>query len=444
MTTTWLVGIALTPAVLAYVVLAFRDPLRWVLPPYAVLIPFSSLVSVVAGPFGSLSSLLGLLLGVALLAQLATTRRSNPRLSLAIPIWLAYLGVCALSYFWSVAPQMTASSVVILGGQVLLFTALSLSRMDRVALRRFETATIIGGVLVVLYGLAQLFVLGGLPSQNGGSGRLGADLLGANNQAGALLLPVALAGVRALTGPLRWRLVNSVATLGLVLGVVMTGSRGGTLACVVTVAAVVFFCSASRASKVALTVAAMLLLGAVLAFQPAGVGSRQVARTDSSSGRSDIWRVAAHACPQYCLQGAGWGTFPVVYGMELEQVPTARVLVQGVAYQPHDIFLLALMEAGLPGLILLLAGLAVALFGAMRLPLGLRAPPTAAMAGTIVSSIFLSNLEFKFVWAALAYPVLCAAVAATERAARTGPSGQDVPALPRQREAEQMAAGTGA
>jgi O-antigen ligase len=224
----------------------------------------------------------------------------------------------------------------------------------------------------------------------------------------------------------------------------MTGSRGGTLACVVTVGAVVVFCSASRTSKVALTVAAMLLLAAVVAFQPAGVGSRQVARTDSSSGRSDIWRVAAHACPQYCLTGAGWGTFPVVYGLELEQVPTARVLVQGVAYQPHDIFLLALMEAGLPGLLLLVAGLAAALFGAMRLPRSLRAPPTAALVGTIVSSIFLSNLEFKFVWAALAYPAMCGAVAAAERMRRTGAAEPDAPAVAGQAEADLVAAGKGA
>jgi hypothetical protein len=58
-TFTLLVAAAVFPLILAFVVACFRDPLRFALPVYAALIPFSSLLAVAPGPFGSVSSLMG-------------------------------------------------------------------------------------------------------------------------------------------------------------------------------------------------------------------------------------------------------------------------------------------------------------------------------------------------------------------------------------------------
>jgi len=92
------------------------------------------------------------------------------------------------------------------------------------------------------------------------------------------------------------------------------------------------------------------------------------------------------------------------------------VLVRGVAYEPHNIFLLAIIESGVGGLVLVLVGLGTALMTAVRLPALMRGPPVAALLGTLVSSSFLSNLEFKFFWAVLAYVALSSTVAARRRA----------------------------
>ncbi len=100
----------------------------------------------------------------------------------------------------------------------------------------------------------------------------------------------------------------------------------------------------------------------------------------------------------------------------------------GTAYQPHNILLLAAVEAGVVGLVLVVLGLGTALLGALRLPRVMRGPPAAAMLGTLVSSIFLSNLEFKFFWAVLAYVVICEAVAAAEAAQRSPRAAGPLPA----------------
>lgn len=428
MTFTLLVAAALFPLILAFVVACFRDPLRFALPVYAALIPFSSLLAVAPGPFGSVSSLMGLLLGLALVTQLVTTRRGNDQIPLQVPVWLAFLALCGFSLFWSVAPGDTLDDFLVMASLVLLFAALALSRFDAAVLRRFETALVVGGILIVGYGLVQLLFLGGLPAPGDRAARFGNDLLGANNQAASLLLPLAIAMHRALTRVGRSRPVYGAVTLLLLFGVVMTGSRSGLLATLVVLTVVVLLTAARRAAVFAVATSAVVLLLAVLIFNPGGVGRRQLEGADSS-GRSDIWAVGLHACSSYCVTGAGWGAFPRVYALEQASAPEAKVLKRGTAWEPHNIYLLAVIEVGVLGLVLLLVGLGLALVNAWRLPPTLRAPPVAALLGTLVTSIFLSNLEFKFFWAVLIYIVASASVAAVPRTSAAAPLlGRLVPA----------------
>ena len=425
MSLTLLLVVAASPLLIAYVVACLRDPLRWAMPPYAVLIPFSSLLSVAPGPFGSVSTLLGLLLGVALVFQLVTSRRKSAHLPAAVPVWLAFLALSGFTLFWSVAPRATADDFLILASQVLLFVAIVLTGFDATTLRRLETALLLGGVLIVTYGLAQVTVLGGLPGkpEGGGAARFGDELLGANNQAAALLLPLAIAAARALTGPRNSRLLHGAATLLILFGILMTGSRGGLLATIVVLAAVLVLGPARVAIKLGLAAAAAVVLLVVLVANPGGFGARQLER-EGSSGRTDIWAVGAHACRLYCLTGAGWGGFPVVYQQELAAVPEARIQERGTNFEPHNIFLLAAVETGVLGLVLVTLGLVLALLSAMRLPRAMRAPPAAAVLATLLSSFFLSNLGYKFFWAVLIYVAVSETVAASRRA------GTPVSALP--------------
>jgi len=422
-TLTIVLGAVFAPLIVAYVVACFRDPLRYALPAYALLIPFGSSFRVLPGSFGGLSSVLGLLLGVTLLTQLVTTRHASARLPLAVPVWLAFLALSGLSLFWSIAPNATFGDIQQLGSQVILLLALVLTRFDARTLRLFATSLMAGGIAVVCFGFAQITLLGGLPGrgQTGpgdGAPRFGDDLLGANNEAAALLLPLAIAAHRAITESGKSRLFHAGATLLILVGILMTGSRGGLLATAVVFAVLLWQAVAPRPRKVAIALTAVLLVTAVLVVQPGGFGRRQVDTGNStvSSGRTDIWAVGARACPVYCLEGSGWGTFPTVYRQQLASTPEARVQPRGATFEPHNIFLLAVIELGLPGLILLVLGLAASIGGALRLPAALRAPPTAALVATVVSSFFLSNMKFKFFWAVLAYVAVSETVAAASRA----------------------------
>ncbi len=399
------------------VIVCLRRPLEVTLPLYAALIPYGPLIALKHSPkgndasmwtrFGTLSSLVGVLLVVGLLLTLIAGRRVAVPMSPTIPLWLLMLGVAGATTLWSLDPLHSANGFLSLGSLSIVYILVALSHVDRRILTRTENGLLIGGVTVCLYGLAQFFLLGGFPNDvagqpSGSGGRFGNDMLGPNNEAIALMLPLFLAVSRSLTRQdARTRnLYSGIAAL-MLLGIVMTGSRGGILAAIA--AGLVMTITSKQGRRRLLTyTAAGVAFGAIAFFlHPLGLAQRDVT-TGSSSGRTDIWRVGLAACPHYCPLGAGWETFPVVYAETQPTVPDAAVLVgQGGSYQPHNVILLVAIELGVPGLILLFAVLGTTLVEAIRLPAWLRGPPLAALVATYVSAMFLSNLEFKFFWMAL-------------------------------------------
>lgn len=403
-----LLALAAAPAVAALVVWCIREPMRVAMPLFAALIPFGGALSIGPSRFGSLSSIMGAVLGVGLALQLVTRGRSAPRVSPTVPIWLLFLGAAGATTLWTIDRPATTSGFIVLGSLILVYALAAVSHVDRTILRRTENGLLVGAVAVVCYGLTQLLFLGGFPSDAPGAGsapaddgRFGNDLLGPGLLAVTLLLPLVIALNRVVSGTERsTRVLHSAIALTVVAGILMTGSRAGTLAAGIVV--VTLMAASPRRARRALL--AFLVVGVAAAalvwtYNPGGVAARTFESAASSSGRTDIWRIGVTACSEYCLQGSGWGTYPDVYADTQASVPGAQVLVGAEGtYQPHNLWLLAAVELGLPGLALLIAGLGLALVEAVRLPERLRGPPLSALVGTIFAVFFFSSMEFKFFW----------------------------------------------
>jgi O-antigen ligase len=404
-----LLALIAAPALVAVVVACLREPMRLALPLFAALIPFGKGLSIGPTPFGSVSSLVGLVLAIGLLLQLVSSRRLSPRIPLDTSIWVLFLGVAITSAVWSIDRSTTKSGIAVLASLVVVYALVAVSSVDRRSLRRTENALLLGATAAVCYGLVQLIFLGGfsadsLDPQSAATGRFANDLLGSNVEAVALILPIVLALNRAVTEPPPSRKACYGALVALLLvGVLMTASRGGMLATGAAVA-VLAVVSPRKSRKV---LWAYLCVGAVAAalvwvYHPGNIADRTFQSVTSSSGRSDIWQVGLAACQKYCAYGSGWGTFPDVYAETQSQVPGARVLVgTGGSYQPHNLWLLAVIELGAAGLLLLVLGLIATLVQAARLPQARRGPPLSAFAGLVLGVFFLSSMEFKFFWMTL-------------------------------------------
>ena len=396
----------LAPIAIVVVLVCLQKPLSVGLPAFAASIPFGSLIAIGSSRFGSLSSVLGVLVLVGLGLRTTVSRRQQAPLSGTVFLWIGFLSVVAVTTLWSLSPSLTANGVLEIGSLIGLYALVSVNQVDRAIVRRVEQGLIVGGVAAVGYGLVQLTLLGGFPNDvpglpPGPGGRFGNDMLGPNNNAVAFLLPLCICLQRSATAPrasTRW--VHGVLASLLLLGIVMTGSRGGMLAAVLCM--LVLLAAAPRGRRI---LAAYLVTGTVVGLvaffvHPLGLAEREVTTT-SSSGRTSIWKVGLAACPQYCPVGSGWETFPIVYARTQPTVPGAEVLAgAGGAYQPHNVILLVAIELGIAGLLLFFAVLGLTVAEAWRLPSAVRGPPLAALLGTYQAALFLSNLGYKFFWMA--------------------------------------------
>jgi O-antigen ligase len=386
-------------------IVCLREPLRVALPVYTALIPFGGALSVGSSAFGSASSLMGVLLGVGLVAQFITGRRLAPRLSALLPIWTLFLGLATATALWSIDRSTTLIGLAVLSSLVLVFLLVTLSPADRTIVRRTETALLLGSTAAIGYGLFQLLFQGGLAGDTGAAvaegGRFGNGLLGPNILAVTLLIPLAIAVNRAFNPRDPGRpLPNSLLAGLMLVGVLMTGSRTGTLGAGVVVLAMIWVMPRSARRWLI----ASLLVGVATAVfvwtaHPLGLAERTFESTTSSSGRLDIWQVGLAACPDYCGVGSGWGTFPDVYAQTQASVPGARVLAGAEgSYQAHNLWLLVLVETGVAGFLLLLLGLATSAFYALKLPSEYRPAAVGALVGLTVGVFFLSSMEFKMFW----------------------------------------------
>ena len=404
--TTLLPIVVAAPLIIVFAVVCLREPLRVALPIYTALIPFGGLVSLGSSSFSSASSLLGLLLGAGLMAQFVTGRQFTPRLSAAVPVWTVFLGLATATTLWTVNRSATISGLTVLTSLVVVFVLVTLSDVDRSTVRRTETSLLIGCAAAVGYGFYQLLFQGGLADDAGAieeGGRFGNGMLGPNILAVTLLIPFAIALNRAFNPRDPGRpVVNSLLAATMLAGVLMTGSRTGTLgAGIVAIAMIAVFPRGGRRGLGGALLAGAVATALVWTTHPLGLAERTFASATSSSGRLDIWQVGLAACADHCGIGSGWGTFPDVYAKTQATVPGARVLTgdEG-SYQAHNLWLLAVIELGFAGLLLLLVGLAVSLYYALKLPADYRPAAVGSMVGLLVGLFFLSSLEFKMFWLA--------------------------------------------
>jgi O-antigen ligase len=409
--------------VVAFVTWCLREPTRVALPIFASLVPFGESLSLGSSRFGSVSSLMGMLVALGLALRLATTRRSAPRLSPSIPIWLLFGAAAALSSVWTIDHAATYSDLTVLGSLLVVFVLVVTSDVDRAVLRRTENGLLVGGAAAVSYGLYELVSTGGFTPDTTTSvtpdARFGNNLLGPGILAVSLVLPLVIALSRAFkeSGAGR-RLMYGLLGVLILWGILMTGSRTGSLA--VCLALVTLAFSGPKVARRGMLVClgiGVTIGAAVWLFHPAGVATRSFATATSSSGRTDIWQVGLSSCPKYCAFGAGWGTFPEVYAETQALVPGAKVLVgANGSYQPHNIWLLALVELGVTGIVLLTWGLGVSVVEAVRLPAELRGPPLSALVGLLFGGLFLSSMDFKYFWMVLMLVAMNRNVAQAEQA----------------------------
>jgi O-antigen ligase len=408
-----------------FLIASVRSPVPTILALYAAVVPVGSAVTLsvpLPKPFNSLSSGLGLVLGVCLIIHLLTSRKHYLPGS-QVALWLLFLSWSALTIFWALNPHDTIAELTVAAPLILLMIVVSFLQPTERDLDVVKVAVVVGGVIVGLYAL--YFVATGKPLPNHGiSQRLsvsaGSNETDPNILAASLLLPFCLAFERVLLGGSRWlskgtwRFLGAVCAALIFIAVLLTGSRGGLLSLTVTFGLILFLGSRQSSTRRAarrtiravfgLAVCVVVVGGASLALDPNGPAARiastsalQRLSSGSSSGRTQIWTTGWAACKTECAFGGGFGDFPQIYN-KLFAVAGATKNVG--AFRPaHDIYLQISVETGFVGLTLF--GLAILseflslTDQSLRLARVVLAP---AVAGLLIAMVFLSAIWFKYFW----------------------------------------------
>lgn len=401
-------------ALLAFATL--RRPTLW-LGIYAAIVPISAALPFslpLPEPFGSPSTMVGAILIVVLGVEVVAARATVRVLSPTVPVWLLFTGWAALTVVWSVNVRATFSDLLLLVSLVTLYLLVAVSPFSRRDLRNLEHGALTGGVVVGLYASAQILT-GAITT--GDSVRLstGEGSGDPNILAASLMLPIAIALGRALHATSGGRRALYLVSAGIpVVAVVLTASRGA-LVTMAILLLVLGITGGSRRSALFYGAVPLVVAVAVLALGPSGTLERIVGKGDSS-GRSGIWKIAVSECPEYCAFGSGWGTFADVHQEALLNDP--RATGRALRFESHNIFIGTGIELGIIGVMLLAAGLWLAIRGAARLPRSVRGPPLAAITALVIANVFLNNLEFKYFWLVLIYAAITIAVVEEEQLQR--------------------------
>lgn len=204
-----------------------------------------------------------------------------------------------------------------------------------------------------------------------------------------------------------WRLLALAALVILVACVILTQSRGGTLALAATV---LYFWARSDKKVVTAGLGAVGLVGVLLMAPPEYFNrmNQISAEEGSAQGRILAWKAAGRMVASNPILGVGSGHFPVAYGTRFRPPGGEEVGWQTA----HSVYFLVLGELALPGIYLYLALIISNLVQNQRLgkalqthdpPLALRhrrllASTSAAMIAFAVGGAFLSAAYYPHIF----------------------------------------------
>ncbi len=395
-------GAALAIAAIAGPVLLYVSIVAPLILPFGLyvgLVPFDNILTI--STFGTLTKILGIAAGMAIVIYLLRTRRALPP-SRSLFLWAGLYIWAATTAFWALDPQVVFGQFATSIELVVLYAAVSVFPADRNSVRWTSFAVVAGGICAAAYG-AYLFH-NGADIYYGGRLRITTDTgdIDPNQFAAALLLPIAL----CMTALLHARkpaiaIGNLAALLMLFVGVTLSASRGAVLAIGLMV---VYFLIRSRARVRLMAIIGITAVGSLAFTSQTELWNRfGEAMATGGNGRTAIWQVGLQAVKSHWLLGAGYGNFTLAYDRVFLQTPNLAWAATGWHRGSHSLLVGTSVELGLVGLVLLLTAWA-AQFLMLRdiLPTEpeypVRIALEAAVLGTFVAALFLDVMTFKYIW----------------------------------------------
>jgi O-antigen ligase len=373
-----------------------KKPITFLLGAYVFLLPFEGVLVVIGESKGpTLIKLIGLLLIIILLFKGAFENKLKRPDKVTI-WWVLFIGYCILSIVWAINPDPILTRAATAFGLLMLYLLVASYDIQRIEYDLLKRFILVGGffaAMLIIYSFQRS--LQDLGVEVRASVTFGDRLSGINKQAFDLLIPLSISVASLLLVKNRTRkIIYLFVTFVILLGILLTGSRGGMLGAVCVL--VYFIISIKRKLSFGLVLIIIGLL--IIPFIPDLVLDRFANSVEShADSRIDIWYVGYFALGKYWLLGAGLDNFIYAYTEFIQYAP----FFIGFDRAPHNIFVGFFVELGIIGLLLLVVAF-VKHYYAIRAESDKSSMDMimlrASFWGIIVSSMALDSLWFKSFW----------------------------------------------
>jgi O-antigen ligase len=334
---------------------------------------------------------------------------------------VAFLAWSAMSTFWAESHGAALQSTFRYTLDAMLIPIAFWALRERKQVVWIFAVFVAGCLLSVMWGLVVGKAASGAAAAQ--VGRLSGATVEANVLATLLVVCIVFAGALALvsnraTFPRTMAILAGIAAMVAFFG---TFSRGGLLALSAVVIVGCFYAGKWRPAFIALVIGTLLVGGLVL--HNANSGTAQRLTSQSTSGRSSIWKVGMRMVRANPIIGVGSGNYTVAephYVLLSPGALPATDYVIETPYPAHNIYLEIVAEMGVIGLALFLsvvvmsigaAAKAVRIFTARgdRSMEILGRALVLAITGMLAADFFVSDEYSKQLWMLLAMgPVLLA------------------------------------
>ena len=362
---------------------------------------------------------LAIVLAFCVLVGAGVVGRRLQQPSATVVWWLLFIAWAAASTGWAVEPQMSLNYLPSAIALFLFYLAASSFRITEKEFDRIVWLTILGGAMAALLSVYGFYFGAGF-AQHATRATLaaGGGYVNPNRFGSCLLIPMAFAMARFLTARARWTRIFALLLLGITgLGLLLTMSRGVTLAAIVMGLVFFYRLNSLRLGSLKPKVRRLLVLSVVLviclaAVMPASLFERfQKSASDRGSGRLDIWTAGLVMFTHYPIAGAGLNNFPVVY---TKYAGYASKLYSSEGADAHNVYLAISVEEGLVGLLLFLMAIKAQFKAVSKCRAQIVGSPImlvcceAAFCGMLVVCVFgnfLWDKAFWFAWVLLAFAI---------------------------------------
>jgi O-antigen ligase len=406
---------------LAFCMIAVAD-LTWGLVGFIAL-SFLALLPNLGGPLLSLAKIAGAVLAISWLAGIASGRYTrlfpsdHPNLTFAL---ISFLAWNALSVVWAEDPDRVYAYAFSFLLSFLLFAIIYSAVVSTRVARMLVFGFIVGATVTSAYGILvqpDASALATSPAASDGLDRLAGTVGDPNELASLLVAGVALSGAivfnRAVSPGVRM-LTGAAAGL-MLLGVLMTLSRGGLVALAALILTGMLVAGRYRPQMIA---AGLAIIAVALTFF-FGIASPEardrITAADGGGGRTDIWKVGERMVAAEPVTGVGAANFQVS-AIHYLLTPGAIRADDRLIDSPsvvHNSYLQILVETGVIGLGLFLAIVASCIAAAIRARRAFAARDDrdgellaiaviCAIASILAADLFLSEENSKHLWFLLA------------------------------------------